>query len=210
MSTRIQANQHIFFAVLLGALAGLLAWRSGPLYLVPLAAWDSFALGFIVLTWSSIWNLDPTETRKHAKREDPTRPLAQVMTLLAAVASLGAAALVMSRHGAESSQQLTAAAVTVLSVVLSWFVVHTLYALHYAVLYYSEGEGGVNFNQTEAPTYSDFAYLAFTIGMTFQVSDTALRTPAIRKASLGHALFAYLFGTIIIAITINLVAGIGR
>ncbi len=210
MKRSIQANQHIIIAALLGLFSGAITWLNSPLYLVPLAAWDAFALCFLVLTWTNIWNLDGTETRRHARREDPTRPLAQVLALLAAVASLGAAALVMSRHGADSSQQLAAAGVTVMSVVLSWFVVHTLYALHYAVLYYSDGEGGVNFNQNEAPTYVDFAYLAFTIGMTFQVSDTAIRTPAIRKASFAHALFAYLFGTIIIAITINLVAGLGR
>lgn len=210
MKRQIQANQHIIVAALLGLFSGAITWLNSPLYLVPLAAWDAFALSFLVLTWANIWHLDGTETRRHARREDPTRPLAQGLALLAAVASLGAAALVMSRHGAESGQQLAAAGITVISAVLSWFVVHTLYALHYAVLYYSDGEGGVNFNQTETPTYADFAYLAFTIGMTFQVSDTAFRTPAIRKAGLSHALFAYLFGTIIIAITINLVAGIGR
>ncbi|MDT5017597.1 MAG: hypothetical protein QOD39_3757, partial [Mycobacterium sp.] len=81
--------------------------------------------------------------------------------------------------------------------------------LRYAMLFYSGPEGGVNFNQPSSPRYTDFAYLAFTIGMTFQVSDTDLRTPAFRATALRHALLSYLFGAVIVATTINLVAGFG-
>ncbi|HXL15932.1 MAG TPA: DUF1345 domain-containing protein, partial [Streptosporangiaceae bacterium] len=75
--------------------------------------------------------------------------------------------------------------------------------------YYEVPEGGVDFNQDEQPCYRDFAYLALTVGMTFQVSDTNLRTTAIRATALRHALLSYLFGTVILAATINLIAGIG-
>jgi uncharacterized membrane protein len=96
----------------------------------------------------------------------------------------------------------------VASVVLSWALVHTLYTLRYAALYYGEPAGGIDFTSAEPPTYRDFAYLSFTIGMTFQVSDTPVQSPVMRRTVLRHALLSYLFGTGILATTINLVASL--
>jgi uncharacterized membrane protein len=101
---------------------------------------------------------------------------------------------------------LTALAVG--SVVLSWSVVHTVFTLRYAHLYFSPPLGGIDFNQNPHPRYLDFAYVAFTIGMTYQVSDTDLTTETIRAAALRHALLSFLFGTVILATTINVVAGL--
>ena len=113
-------------------------------------------------------------------------------------------------HAAESEYRAWAAAVAVASVVLSWLLVHTLFAIRYASLFYRGEVGGVDFNQAELPAYSDFAYLSFTLGMTFQVSDTNITSHAIRVTALGHALLSYLFGAVILATTINLVAGLYR
>ena len=99
---------------------------------------------------------------------------------------------------------------SVLSVVASWAVVHTVYMLRYARVYYTGPDGGANFHQDESPRYTDFAYLAFTVGMTFQVSDTELNAVAFRRNVLRHALLSYLFGTVIVALAINLVAGLSR
>jgi uncharacterized membrane protein len=94
------------------------------------------------------------------------------------------------------------------SVALSWSVVQTVFISHYARLYYGHPDGGIDFNQEAPPRYSDFAYLAFTVGMTFQVSDTDLKTPALRATALRQALLSYLLGAVILATTINLVAGL--
>ncbi len=99
---------------------------------------------------------------------------------------------------------------SVLSIVLAWATVHTVYALRYAQLYYHRAAGGVDFNDTSAPCYPDFAYLALTIGMTFQVSDTDLTTTTFRRLAIRHALLSYAFGALIIAVTINLIAGLGH
>jgi uncharacterized membrane protein len=96
------------------------------------------------------------------------------------------------------------------SIVLSWTMVHGLYTLRYAELYYRDVNDGVIFVGTEKPNFWDFAYLAFTIGMTYQVSDTTFTTPEFRKATLGHALLSFVFGTAIIATTINFVASLSR
>ena len=93
----------------------------------------------------------------------------------------------------------------VLSIALSWAVVHTVFTLRYANEYCSEG-GGIEFG-FDAPTYADFAYFAFTVGMTYQVSDTGVTSRRIRRSVLRHALLSFLFGTVIVAVTINVVAG---
>ncbi len=95
-----------------------------------------------------------------------------------------------------------------MSVVLSWATVHTVFTLRYTRSHYQEPEGGVDFNESDPPAYLDFAYLAFTIGMTFQVSDTDLTTKSIRRIALGHALMSYLFGAVIVALAINIVASL--
>jgi uncharacterized membrane protein len=98
----------------------------------------------------------------------------------------------------------------VFSVVISWTLVHVTYMLRYARIYYSKPVGGVSFNQDDPPCYADFAYLAFTVGMTFQVSDTSLSSRAMRTTALKQALLSYLFGTVIVATTVNFVAGLAR
>jgi uncharacterized membrane protein len=89
-------------------------------------------------------------------------------------------------------------------------MVHTLFCLRYAHLYYDGTLGGIDFHDDEPPTYHDFAYLAFTVGMTYQVSDTEVNDRAIRSTILRHALLSFLFGTTIIALTINIVAGLTK
>ena len=99
---------------------------------------------------------------------------------------------------------------SVLSIALAWSIVHAVFALRYARLYYTGTPGGIHFGGNESPVYSDFAYLSLTIGMTFQVSDTTLQTKEVRRMPLRHALLSYVFGTLIIATTVNLVAGLGK
>jgi uncharacterized membrane protein len=88
--------------------------------------------------------------------------------------------------------------------------VNTVFALKYARLYYSGGDGGIDFKETGRPAYSDFAYLAFTVGMTFGVTDTEPTSREIRKIALGHALLSYLFGTVVVAVAVNLVTNLGQ
>jgi len=100
-------------------------------------------------------------------------------------------------------------AVAILSVTASWFAVHTVFTLRYAHLYYLDG-GGLDFHDRHRPTYADFAYVAFTVGMTFQISDTEATSRRIRVSLLRHALLSYVFGIAVIALTINVVASLLR
>jgi len=134
------------------------------------------------------------------------------MLLGAAIGSLGA--VLMSLVKASSEHGVAKAlltAVAVVSVFLSWAVVHLTFTLRYARLFFTEPQGGINFHEDKRDaTYADFAYVAFTIGMTYQVSDTDLSKRQIRAAALRHALLSYLFGTVIIAMTINVIAGLAK
>lgn len=197
-------------AVLAGAVAGAVTAFVGSVKYAPAVGWDAAAAFLLVWTWLRVWPMGAAETAAHATREDPTRALSDIVLLSAAVSSLAAVGFfVIQAASAKGSTQDLLAGVGVATVALSWLLVHTTFTLRYAMLYYTGRDGGVDFNQSAPPRYSDFAYLAFTLGMTFQVSDTDLRTPAIRATALRHALLSYLFGAVILATTINLIAGLG-
>jgi uncharacterized membrane protein len=207
----LAASTKLLVAALVGAGAMVLAARGLSWGVAPLVAWDAAALTFLGITWWTVLNLEPALVKKHALREDPSRVTADVVLLTAAVVSLAAVWQVLA-GGAHlaAGAQIARTVLAAVSVVVSWFVVHTVYALRYAELYYTSPVGGVDFGDTRAPVYADFAYLAFTLGMTYQVSDTTLGRRDFRRVALGHAFLAYLFGTVIIATTINLVVGLGR
>lgn len=178
----------------------------GPVEYAPAVGWDAAAITLLVWTWLTIWPMGAHETEVHATREDPTRAISDVIVLGAAVAGLAAVVFFLVESGSSSGASKDILAVVgVLTVALSWFLVHTVFTLRYAMLYYRGHPSGVDFNQSTPPRYSDFAYLAFTVGMTFQVSDTDLKTTEIRATALRHALLSYLFGAVIVATTINLV-----
>jgi uncharacterized membrane protein len=177
----------------------------------PLLGWNTAAGVFFLWTWASIWRLDAETTAADAAREDPSRTVADLACLLAAVASLAAVAVVLVHAGnAKGATKLLEIALAVVSVIVSWFVIHTVFTLRYVRHYYTSETDSVDFNQEEKPRYSDFAYLALTIGMTFQVSDTDLKNNEIRRLALRHMLLSYLMGAVIIAIIINLVAGMTK
>jgi uncharacterized membrane protein len=177
----------------------------------PLTGYDAAMLLYVVRVWVTIWPLDAKGTAAIATREDPRRGAADGILLLAAVASLGAVAVaIIESHSSAGSTRGVEVGLGVGSIVVSWLTVHTIFTLKYARLYYrgDDGEGGIAFENKVRPPYTDFAYLAFTIGMTFQVSDTDLQSVEFRRLALRHALLSYLFGAVILAASINLVAGL--
>jgi uncharacterized membrane protein len=184
----------------------------------PLAAWQiSVLIGWCLaagvfggVAWSVMIGADGERTRALAAREDDSRFMADVVMIAACVASLVGVAFILIKARTDRGTALAGmTGLGVLSVTLAWGVVHTVFTLRYADLYYRTG-GGIDFNGDASPDYRDFAYLAFTIGMTYQVSDTDLQTKAIRRTALRHSLLSYLFGTAVIAVMINIVAGLAR
>ncbi len=152
--------------------------------------------------------MDGERTAAYATRQDPTSAITSTIVAFASLASLGGVGYLLIAESSSGRRAVVATGVGVLSVVASWVMVHTLAMLRYARLYYSDQPGGIDFNQKDPPCYADFAYLAFTIGMAYQVSDTAIQSTLIRVTALRQALVSYLLGSVIVATTVNLVAGL--
>jgi uncharacterized membrane protein len=196
----------VVFAVLLP----LIGWQ-----LAALGGWDAAGTIFLAAAWHVILGADATRTKRVATNEDATKHTAAVLVLLTCVASLLAVAFTLAHADRETgwqrSMSIGAALVTIL---LSWSVLNTLFTLRYADAHYHFHDGqGVSFGDggTDGdPDYRDFAYLSFTIGMCYQVSDQSIRSAHMRRTVLVHSLVSYVFGVIIIAATINVIAGLLR
>lgn len=175
----------------------------------PAAGWSVAALLYVAYTWLIIGRMSPERTGTHATREDPGRRATDIVTVVASLTSLGGVGYLLAAGASKGVGADISAGLGITDVTASWLLVHTIFTLRYAELYYTDPRGGIDFNQDEDPAYTDFAYLAFTLGMTYQVSDTNLRTRAIRMTALRQGLLSYLLGAVILATTINLVAGLG-
>ena len=203
-------------AVVVGVVAAVVIGVTAGVKYAPPAGWLVTAIIYLAWTWALIRHMTAAQTREHACRrheEDATRGWSHAIMLLASIASLAGVGYLLLAETSKSGDVI-AAAVGALSVVASWFSVHTVFMLRYARLFYSGEEDGIDFNQghdpKSQPTYRDFAYLAFTIGMTYQVSDTNIKARNIRATALGHAMLSFFLGAIILAVTINLVVGLAN
>lgn len=205
----LRSSVRVTVAASLGIVAGAVAsvwtfWQAAMLI-----GWDAGSLFLIVWTWWAVWDMNAEECKTHANREDPSARLTELIVLSAGVALLAAVgeALIRAAH-ATGATKAYLIALGLLSVALSWGLVQTIFTLRYARSYYSGPVGGIDFNESDPPTYLDFAYLALTVGMTFQVSDTNLTTKGIRRVALSQALLSYLFGAVILALVINVVSSL--
>jgi uncharacterized membrane protein len=204
VSSRARVNLCTAFGVCAGAVVALVAsWQ-----LAVLVGWvvaSGVLLGWV---WLDILPCDAHHTQQRATIEDSSRGAAIVVVTTASVLSLAgmAAGLVKASHVGHS-MRVVLTVMSVATVVSAWAVVHTMYALRYAHIYYSDPIGGIDFHNDEMPDYHDFAYLAFTVGMSFAVSDTDINNRTVRRAVARHALLSYLFGAVVVGMTINVMAG---
>jgi uncharacterized membrane protein len=202
---------RIALALALGIAAGLLLSLRYRTALATIGGWDVGGLALLTIAWLIIAPSDAAATRKRAAADDPGRTAVYALTLLTSATSLLAATVLVGGSRdmtSEASRELIV--LCLLTVAVSWTLTHTAFALRYAHLYYREGggaAGGVDFPGDEPPSYSDFAYLAFTVGMTFQVSDTAVSGAQIRRTVLLHAAISFAYNTLILAFVLNLVFG---
>jgi uncharacterized membrane protein len=207
---RANGALRLALAVVAFAAALAIALAAGAPIGVSIAlAWGTAALVIVLWIWVRLGRWDATETMNHARAEDFSRASADAILLTASVGSLvpvGYTILSAGRHHGGEKTLLVVLAVAV--VAFSWALVHTVYAVRYGDLYYASPTGGIDFNEADPPDYRDFGYLALTIGMTYQVSDTNLTTKAVRRTVARHALLSFLFGSVIVALLINTVASL--
>jgi uncharacterized membrane protein len=173
-----------------------------------LVGWDTGVVLYLVLVYGLIARANVEHIRRNAAREDEGRSAILVLTVFAALASLGAilAELSTSQGSTRTPGQLALATITI---VLSWAFTHTIFALNYAHDFYGEHGGkksGLNFPGKEAPDYWDFVYFSFVIGMTSQVSDVAVASRLIRRTVAAHGIVSFFFNAALLALTVNIAA----
>lgn len=199
--------------------AGLAALASAPWWLIPALGWLVASLTCNAWVWSTVPRMSADRTRAHATAEDGGRATRDAMILVANAGGLASVfALIAGGHSLERNSLGIIAAIGALACVASsWLLLHTVYMLRYASIYYGGGSGGrsggdsdgiaggIDFNQAGPPDYLDFAYFTFSIGMTYQVSDNAITGHRMRVTALQHSLLSFVFGIGLLATAINLV-----
>ncbi len=215
LGNRIAPVRFLVFLVVLVAgiplLGGAIGWRHGTML-----AFDIAAAVFLMSLWSLVQTPHAREMRVHAEENDANRAL--LLTISVAV-SLVVLVAVFSELLEKASPKPTTVALIIATLSLAWLFSNMVYALHYAHVFYvqsdtdkdgkEEDSGGLNFPETEEPNYWDFIYFAFTLGMTFQTSDTALTTTRMRRITTLHCLAAFVFNLGVLAFTINVLGGGG-
>ena len=206
----MKTNRFVRFsiAIVVGAIAAIVCGIALGWTLAPLAGWDIFVVVLSALILKDFANDTPDETARMARQDALSSSLLDAVVLAASLASIGAVISLFAAKGAGPTHIVFG----LISIVISWIVVQMLFTLRYVTLFYRDKEGGINFNNPllKRPRFSDFAYLAFTIGMTYQVSDTVITDYRIRRTILMHALISFVFGVVIIASTINFLVGLAQ
>lgn len=181
-----------------------------------ICAWCAFSLTYLVISWVIIISRSIDDIRKIARINDGSAVFVALLILLASFSSLVIVLLLVADHGSQH-QKMVVVPLTILAIILSWLMVHTVMIFHYAHEYYDsdpEGidpdNGGLEFPGDTKPDYLDFAYFSFVIGMTFQVSDVQITSKKVRKLALLHGLIAFGLNTFVVALTINLIAGLSK
>lgn len=201
----VSALARVWIALVAGSVAALggvlLDAASAVLFGIAVAA-----IVFVALGWLALWPMDAETTKHNARRED-FRPLVDELVVVgASLGGLGGIVALLIMGGSEAGDG--AAVVAVIGVFATWAALQLMYAARYAFLYYAAGDGsGIDFNSSDPPVFRDFFYFSYNLGMTYQVSDTNVTSSAVRAVVLRHCLLSYVFGAVILATTINLVAG---
>jgi len=212
------AHHRLFFSA---AVAVCVAVATQGRLRVPVqmvAVWNAFSLCVLALAWARIVTARPRESLKTAKLQDSSQRTIFLFVVLAACASVLAVGYLLgtAAQGRHGGRLLETVALAFATVVCSWSLIHTLFALHYAHIYYGDSgdpnvarhAAGLIFPDEPAPDYLDFAYFSFVVGMTCQVSDVQISGRRLRRWALVHGLLAFAFNTAILALSINVVSSL--
>ena len=211
---RLDAHYRLMIALCVGVITFLFVRNFFTTPAIILFTWIGVALTIIILDWIIIITSHPREVRRIAKLQDSSRTIIFLFVLAASIASMGAIVFLLKSakdHNDKNAHILLAIG----AVIISWWLVHTIFSLLYAHLYYDtdtdDGHiipgGGLDFPGKEEPDYLDFVYFSFVIGMTFQVSDVEIASRKIRRFALLHAIMSFAFNTAILALSINVISG---
>ena len=176
-----------------------------------LVAWDIGVACYLGLAWSMAARSSTAKMQERAAEEDESALMVLVLTLAASVASLAAIAVELSGiQGDQAGQQAFRLSIAAITILCSWFFVHTIYAIHYAHEYYGDGgeRQGLAFPHEGRPDYWDFLYFSFNLGAAAQTSDVMIVSRRMRRLVLVHTILSFLFNTTILALAVNVGAGL--
>ncbi|MGC3991058.1 MAG: DUF1345 domain-containing protein [Chthoniobacteraceae bacterium] len=210
------AQHRLFIAFAAAALVYLLPGHFASMGTRLIATWDTFAVITLTLCWMAMWQTHQSDIRRKAQQQDFGRRLIFIFTVLGACAAVGAVIFLMHSAKQEKDHLALHVAVSVIAIVASWLLLHTVFALRYAHSFYGDSRehgpekhaGGLDFPGKNPPDYLDFAYFSFVIGMTFQVSDVQITSRRLRHLVLVQSMISFVFTVLIIALTINTVSNL--
>jgi uncharacterized membrane protein len=213
---KLHAIHKIIICLVLAVVAYLLADIKNINTLTRvMIGWNTFSLCMIILTWITFKITTPAEIRKQAGLQDGSRIVIFIIILISTFASFLAVLLLLISK--EKATEVLDIPVAIAGMLFSWFLVHTIFAMRYAHIYYGDNKtkpdihaGGLDFPEETKPDYLDFAYFSFVVGMTFQVSDVEITSKRLRKLVLLHSIVSFGFNTFIVALTINVIAGLTK
>ena len=206
--------QRILLSIALSVIAFFVIPKDENPLIETMIIWIVFAAVYLITGWLILSTRPIDEIKATARKDDGSKLFVYLMLLLSSISSFVIVLLLMISKASDNNQGMFIF-VSITGILLAWFMVHTLYTFHYAHMYYdndpddnSKDAEGLEFPGDEAPNYIDFAYFAFTIGCTFQVSDVEISSKLIRRSVLWHGLLSFALNTFVVALTINMIAGL--
>ncbi len=215
--SRQDTRHRLVIALAAAAVVFLMLRGHARLWTASIASWDAFAFFILVLDWIAILMTPHNRLRDRAREQDLSRFLIFVFAVMASCAALFAVGFLISANKGQTGGHFTVhLLLTLLTVIFSWCLVHTVFSFRYAHAFYGDSPeagvdrhaGGLIFPGDRPPDYFDFAYFAFVVGMTCQVSDVQITSPRLRRLTLVHSVLSFGFNTIILALLINTVSGL--
>jgi uncharacterized membrane protein len=175
-------------------------------------SWDIFSLAFITMSCITFFTLKPRQIRLLVKNQDASRPVVFFIVLISTVTSLLGILILLLNKQQWLLSKLVETLIYISGINLSWLLLHIIFTFRYAHLYYEDHHPSnpscvpaLEIQNEPNPDYLDFAYFSFVIGMTFQVSDISIVSRQIRRLALLHGLLSFLFNTVIVALSINVI-----
>jgi uncharacterized membrane protein len=178
--------------------------------------WVVFSISYIITNWIIFFTMPVAHIEKMANKEDGSRIFVLISILVSSFASMFTVLLLMVSAGESAKGSAGNIILIITGIMSSWTMLHTIFTLHYAHLYYNKiknkdaPSSGLDFPNEKKPDYIDFAYFSFVIGMTFQVSDVQINSRIMRRTALAHGLLSFALNTFVVALTINLLAGLSK
>ncbi|HYJ64252.1 MAG TPA: DUF1345 domain-containing protein [Parafilimonas sp.] len=215
---RMHSLQRVIISIVLAVITFFIALKTESKLIEIVSLWSVFALTYLIMSWIVLFTKPIEEIKKTAAKDDGSAPYVFIMILLSSCGSMFMVLLLLISNDVHTSKSGFLVPITVAGMLLSWVMVHTLFAFHYAHDYYgpdinnkTKHVGGLDFpGNDDKPDYIDFVYFSFVIGCTFQVSDIEITSRKIRRLVLVHQLIAFGLNTFVLALSINLVASLSK